>query len=60
MFLLALQFGFQPTLTRKFTPQGICRSTVILMQEITKFVLAYTMLTISGSKQSALTGTFSS
>lgn len=56
MFLLALQFGMQPTLTRKFTPQGICRSTVVLMQEVLKFILAYTMLTLSGSKSSALSG----
>jgi UDP-sugar transporter A1/2/3 len=56
MFLLALQFGMQPTLTRKFTPGGICRSTVILMQELLKFILASTMLTLSGSKKSALSG----
>jgi hypothetical protein len=56
MCLLALQFGMQPTLTRRYTPGGICRSTVILMQEILKFVLAYTMLNISGSKKSALAG----
>ena len=56
MCLLALQFGMQPTLTRRFTPQGICRSTVILMQEILKFILAFTMLNISGSKKAAFDG----
>jgi hypothetical protein len=56
MFLLALQFGMQPTLTRRFTPEGITRSTVILMQEVLKFVLACTMLNLSGSTKSALTG----
>ena len=58
MSLLALQFGMQPTLTRKFTPNDICRSTVILMQEVLKLCFAYFMLTMSGSKQSALTGKF--
>ena len=57
MALLAIQFGMQPTLTRKFTPQGICRSTVILMQEVTKLILAYTMLNVSGGKQAAFRGT---
>jgi UDP-sugar transporter A1/2/3 len=56
MLLLSLQFGMQPTLTRNFTPDGICRSTVILMQEILKFVFASFMLTISGSKKEAITG----
>jgi UDP-sugar transporter A1/2/3 len=57
MCLLAVQFGMQPTLTRRYTPEGICRSTVILAQEILKFALAYAMLNISGSKKSALAGT---
>ena len=57
MCLLALQFGMQPTLTRKYTPNEICRSTVILMQELLKFILAYTMLNISsrGTSSSAST-----
>mmetsp|Transcript_930 Transcript_930/g.2650 ORF Transcript_930/g.2650 Transcript_930/m.2650 type:complete len:339 (-) Transcript_930:526-1542(-) len=56
MSLLAFQFGLQPTLTRRFTPQGICRSTVILVQEVLKFFLAFAMLSLSGSKSSALEG----
>ena len=56
MFLLALQFGMQPTLTRRYTPTGICRSTVILVQEVLKFLLAFVMLSISGEKQSAFSG----
>jgi hypothetical protein len=56
MCLLAIQFGMQPTLTRRFTPEGICRSTVILSQEVLKFVLAYSMLNLSGSTKSALDG----
>jgi solute carrier family 35 (UDP-sugar transporter), member A1/2/3 len=56
MALLAVQFAFQPLLTRQYTPQNICRSTVILMQELLKFILAFFMLTVSGSTKSALLG----
>jgi UDP-sugar transporter A1/2/3 len=56
MCLLSLQFGMQPTLTRSYTPKDNCRSTVILVQEILKLFFAYMMLTISGSKKSALSG----
>ena len=56
MFLLALQFGMQPLLTRRFTPIGICGSTVILVQEVLKFVMASAMLVVSGNVQSALSG----
>ena len=58
MCLLSLQFGLQPTLTRNFTPDGVCRSTVVLMQEILKFFFALIMLKISGTEQSAVAGTF--
>ena len=47
MGLLALQFGMQPSLTRAYTPAGINRSTVILVQEMMKFGLAATMLRLS-------------
>jgi hypothetical protein len=60
MFLLALQFGVQPILTRRFTPQGITRSTVVLMQEIVKFVIAGFMLLVSGRTRDALKGRSSS
>ena len=56
MCLLALQFGMQPALTRRFTPEGICRSTVILMQEALKFFIGFTMLNLSGERQNALQG----
>jgi UDP-sugar transporter A1/2/3 len=56
MCLLALQFGMQPTLTRKYTADGICRSTVILMQEGLKFFFAFFMLNVSGGFKSALAG----
>ena len=57
MFLLAVQFGVQPILTRRFTPQGITRSTVVLMQEVLKFVIAGFMLQTSGAMRAALKGT---
>lgn len=40
MSLLAIQFGIQPILVRKYTPQTIVRSSVILVQEVIKFVIA--------------------
>lgn len=40
MSLLALQFGVQPLLVRKFTPQTVVRSSVVLVQELVKFGLA--------------------
>ena len=40
MSLLALQFSIQPILTRKFTPQTIVRSSVVLVQEVVKFGIA--------------------
>ena len=56
MVLLAVQFGLQPALTRRFTPPSVCRSTVILVQECLKFCLAFTMLHINGSTKKALEG----
>lgn len=50
MALLALQFGIQPILVRKFTPQTIVRSSVVLVQELVKFGIAGAMY-ISGTKQ---------
>lgn len=47
MFLLAVQFGSQPILTRKFTPKAITRSTVIMMQDIVKVVLGVSLMVIS-------------
>lgn len=57
MVLLALQFGLQPILSRHFTPSGISRSSVVLVQEFLKFFMALLMLFLSGSMQSATTGT---
>jgi hypothetical protein len=56
MFLLALQFGIQPVLTRRYTPKGITRSTVILTQEVVKFGIALVMLRFSGATSEAFRG----
>jgi len=56
MSLLAVQFGIQPVLTRTFTPQGITRSTVILVQEVLKFFIALVMLQLSGATKKAWAG----
>ena len=40
MTLLALQFGLQPILVRKYTPQIINRKSVVLVQETVKFLIA--------------------
>ena len=52
MILLAIQFGIQPILTRSYTPSGITRSTVILIQELFKLIIAFTMLQLSEGKKS--------
>lgn len=59
MVLLAFQFGLQPVLTRRFTPPTVCRSTVIFVQECLKFVLALSMLQLSGGTKTALEGKIS-
>lgn len=56
MLLLAVQFGLQPILTRRFTPPDITRSTVVLIQELVKGLLALSMMQITGSTKSALNG----
>ena len=56
MILLAFQFGLQPSLTRRFTPPTVCRSTVVLCQELLKFALAFFMLTFSGKRIVAFHG----
>jgi len=56
MSLLALQFGIQPILTKRYTPPTVCKSTVILCQEVVKFALAAFMLHMSGGGKAALDG----
>lgn len=56
MFLLTVQYGLQPMLTHKFTPKSVCKSTVVLTQELLKFFLAMTMLILSGEFSNAIKG----
>ena len=58
MALLALQFGLQPILARKYTSPDVCKSTVLMVQEIVKFCIALTILQMSGSTKAALEGTY--
>ena len=51
MSLLALQFGIQPILVRKYTPQTIVRSSVVLVQELVKFVIAGTIYFTGTTKE---------
>lgn len=56
MFLLALQFGVQPILSSRFTPDSVNRSSVILVQESIKFFFALTMLVGGGEFRAAVSG----
>ena len=56
MILLALQFGLQPSLTRKFTPKKINKSTVVFTQDIAKFCMAASALFITGGWSEAIVG----
>lgn len=51
---LALQFGVQPILTKKFTSAGVIRSTVILAQDFVRFCTCWLMLVLSGSWKSSM------
>lgn len=53
LVLLAVQFGCQPILTRRFAPSGVNRSTIVLMQELVKFGLAFSFLLMSGAAKEA-------
>jgi drug/metabolite transporter (DMT)-like permease len=49
MSLLALQFGFQPILTKLYTPSSIIRSTVVLAQDLVRMLTAAFLLVSSGA-----------
>ncbi len=49
MGLLALQFGIQPIVTKKFTSPEIIKSTVIFTQEIVKLLIAMLGITLNKS-----------
>ena len=48
MTLLALQFGVQPIVTKRYTSQKIIKSTVIFMQEAVKLVVAVLGISLGG------------
>ena len=56
MCLLALQFGLQPILTKRFTPTTINRSTVVLTQDVVKFFMAGSVLVVTGGWTDAVAG----
>jgi hypothetical protein len=56
MILLAVQFGVQPILSRQYTSPHIIKSTVVFVQEIVKFIMAFIMLSLSGNTSNALKG----
>ena len=56
MALLALQFAFQPVLTKKFAPSGIIRSTYVLMHDLVRLLLCLGLLVVTGSWSSATQG----
>ena len=49
MGLLALQFGIQPNVTKKYTSPEIIKSTVIFTQEIVKLLIAMIGITLNTS-----------
>lgn len=56
MFLLAVQFGLQPVLTKRFISSSICKSSVILCQEGLKFGLSFLMFHIDDEEKKGLDG----
>ena len=56
MFLLALQFGLQPILTKNYIRESICKSSVIMCQEVVKFGLSFLMFHISDEEKEGLDG----
>ena len=56
MILLAIQFGIQPIISRRYTSPAINKSTVLLVQEIVKFIMAYMMLLLSGNTSNVMKG----
>ena len=49
MALLALQFAFQPILTKKYAPNNIVRTTYVLAQECVRLVIGTALLVATGS-----------
>ena len=60
MLLLAIQFGFQPILTKRYISHtcnsSSCRSSVVLVQEALKFFICAVLLWITPQKKTAFQG----
>ena len=54
LVLLAIQFGCQPILTKKFAPNNLVRSTYVLAQDFVRFVSCCLLLVASGSWTSTI------
>jgi len=54
--LCAILFGTQPFFQKKYVPKTICRSTVVLAQELTKILTAGSLLWASGGWEKAIVG----
>lgn len=54
--LLAVLFGTQPFFQKKYVPKTICRSSIVLAQEVAKFATAASLLWASGGWQKAISG----
>lgn len=52
--LLAVLFGTQPFFQKKYVPKTICRSSIVLAQEVTKFATAASLLWASGGWEKAV------
>ena len=53
MVLLALQFGFQPLLTKAYAPKTIVKSTYVIMLDVIRLVTCVSLLVATGSWSSA-------
>jgi hypothetical protein len=58
MTLLALQFGLQPILTKRYIPESLCKSSVVLCQEGIKFGIAFCMFHLCDEPKEGLDGMF--
>jgi len=50
MMLLALQYGWQPLLTKECIDPEVQRTSVVIVQEVSKFAIAFVMLYSEGGK----------
>lgn len=49
MLLLALQFAFQPILTKTFAPPNIVKSTYVMAQDLVRVIIGLSLLFLTGS-----------